>query len=260
METGQMDKCSVTLDRCPDAETLLHLYEGERMLREMKEVKLLFESLLRCCSRERLVEMFSNEYFRLELMPSSRRDQFRELFNNETFHVRHVRSVMSLLTGKENFHDHSKNGFTISLLTLWFNILPEQLKTGPLSEWVGKEINRHYRMENGHHPEKALFCPGFKFDAESLLEMAIDRASRSLQFSDRGEIEDESMKFHEPKFQEDHEKLVGIYWELYQVIKKPTKETWDMLKRGAEPVLKLRRWELKNFSNVLTNAEKCLKE
>lgn len=91
------------------------------------------------------------------------------------------------ITGNVPGHDHSKDDLFYAVLGMSIYIFPKDKKIlhadlqKSLKELCTSELNRHYIMES-HHPQHEDLT-GNKCNRKDVREMAIDRLSRSIQFS-----------------------------------------------------------------------------
>ena len=114
------------------------------------------------------------------------------LFEREAAHIRMARMAMIKAAvkyecGSDNEpHDHSKDIVFIVLVGAYFSFFSdEEIKTSlgvAMQDATNMELSRHYRLES-HHPEHERYTNSAIPDAY-VLEMAVDRMCRSLQFND----------------------------------------------------------------------------
>ncbi|ELT93366.1 hypothetical protein CAPTEDRAFT_227569 [Capitella teleta] len=114
-----------------------------------------------------------------------------DILNNELFHVEFVRKVTTILTGRESDHDWSKDLFYMVTAATAYTLKRMDL----VKDIVESEIERHFQSE-AHHPENVDYTRILMTD-EQILEMAVDRLSRSLQFN-RGVAHLTEMEKYEP--------------------------------------------------------------
>ena len=88
-------------------------------------------------------------------------------------------------------------------------------------------VQDHYRQE-AHHPEHETFPGNPECSDTDILEMAIDRLSRELQFN-QGEYNWENMKRFEPSFTYDTERKLNLYRERSKENASLCKEIWDSM-------------------------------
>ena len=176
----------------------------------------------------------ANKLLRLESVRKSMFDSpelqalYEKKRQDELFHRIHVRKCMSVLNYKEkgSKHDCTKDEFYF-LITIfafdkevnWSSLVPDEL--------LKEVINQHYHQE-AHHPEYEE-VPGQTIKDADIMEMAVDRLSRNLQFNG-GQYNKQQWRTFEPDFLSDHKTKLRKYKEYRDCVAPIVEETWKNLK------------------------------
>ena len=152
--------------------------------------------------------------------------KYRNARERELLHIRHVRRVLTELQtengGKPtnaSQHDFSKDEWyffvTISKFTLGF---PELVDSA-----FKEAVAEHYRLEP-HHPEHEKVT-GNECTADNIVEMAVDRLSRNLQFNNAEYSRDQMEKFA-PVFQKAQDLKLEMYWKAVEQHGELARKLW----------------------------------
>lgn len=147
-------------------------------------------------------------------------DKYRNARKRELLHIRHVRLVMDELNQNDgNTHDFSKDEWyflvTIGKFTMGYpNLVDTAFK---------EAVDDHYRMEP-HHPEHEKVA-GIECTAADIIEMAVDRLSRNLQFNN-AQYNREQMEMFAPVFPVARDWKLKTYWEAVEQHGKLAKKLW----------------------------------
>ena len=106
--------------------------------------------------------------------------------------MRFVRETYGNITGEKNSHDWSKDFVYMVTTGIAFSLKRADL----VQDILQTEIERHFELED-HHPEHMDYSGTLMTDGQ-ILEMAVDRLSRNLQFN-QGNINLSDMHTFEPK-------------------------------------------------------------
>ena len=100
-----------------------------------------------------------------------------------------------------------------------------------------EEISRHFKAEP-HHPEYEKQNKTSKIREEDIIETAVDRLSRNLQFNE-GTYNTDQLTKYEPKFVRDIKNRITLYKAYIEALKPSVLETWKELKNTEKkPMVK----------------------
>ena len=149
--------------------------------------------------------------------------------DDELLHIQHVRKCMDLLQPgcQPNQHDHTKDELYFLVTVCKFS------KELGLANYISNEIldsniKFHYHKE-AHHPEYEE-VQGQSIEDKDIMEMAVDRLSRNLQFN-KGKYNKEQWKTFEPKFLKNHKARLNIYQKYRNSLAPIVEESWRELKK-----------------------------
>jgi hypothetical protein len=162
-------------------------------------------------------------------------EKYHQLESKELLHITHVRSMMKILTGEDNNHDWSKTPW-------YFFITIGKFSLGE-SDLIGKEFERivgWHTSNEDHHPEWVEHNGRLPED-RAILEMAIDRCSRNVQFN-QGRWNGDQMRKFAPKFPlcphhgataiescDCINKLLDLYWINVERVRELARDEWSKL-------------------------------
>ena len=157
----------------------------------------------------------------------------------ELFHVRFVRDTYSKLSKKESHHDWSKDLVFMAVAGIAFTLKRADL----VEDILQQEVERHFEQED-HHPESMDYTHKL-MTSEQILEMAVDRLSRNLQFNE-GKVDLEQMLNFEPRMRrcpvcgdrpsggkcEHEEDMLRVYWQHIYKHVTFVKQQWNAMVEG----------------------------
>jgi len=155
-----------------------------------------------------------------KILPSWFLEDYEKYRKAEKLHINHVRKCMDRIVPEErpNQHDHSKDELYFFITTCAFN---DVCQVPPKT--LDKIISEHHKSER-HHPEFEKLN-NEPLGEKDILEMAVDRLSRNLQFN-RGKYNEEQLIKFEPRFESNQEKNITIYRAYINSLKPIVEETW----------------------------------
>ena len=169
------------------------------------------------CTRR---SMFATEELQ-DLYESKRRE--------ELFHRTHVRKCMDTLkpTPSGSRHDATKDEFYFFVTILGFD------KEAGLAQYISAElltdtIEQHYQQE-AHHPQYENY--GKMVGDDDIMEMAVDRLSRNLQFNG-GQYNKTQWASFEPIFTTNHKDKLKKYKNYRDSLAPLVLEAWTKLKEN----------------------------
>ena len=95
-----------------------------------------------------------------------------------------------------------------------------------------REVIKEHHAAEPHHPEFEIYNQFTEITSLDILETAVDRLSRNLQFND-GEFNSDQIRLYEPAFVKNHETRICLYRILSEFLKPIVKETWDEMVQVA---------------------------
>jgi hypothetical protein len=166
---------------------------------------------------------------REKLLPSWFLGEYENYRQKEAFHVTHVRTCMDKLLPDKvpNQHDHSKDELYFLITTCAYNITDDRCKVP--AAIIDKLVEGHYRAEP-HHPEYEKLNKEGKIKDKDIIETAVDRLSRNLQFN-QGQYNTADLTKYEPKFVRDHKNRITLYRAYTDALMPMVLETWETLKK-----------------------------
>lgn len=166
---------------------------------------------------------------REKLIPGELFPRYENLRENELLHISHVRKCMNiLLPENDNKHDWSKDELYIFITICAFRFINECVVP---DETRVRYIEDHFTKEP-HHPEHEILT-GNDLKDQDILEMAVDRMSRNLQFNN-GEYNEENMEKFCPLFHKKQEERTQLYKKYITEYKNLVKETFYSLSKPWE--------------------------
>lgn len=210
---------------------------SDEIMRPFDDLNLLVDFLTsdKQISRTKANSLLGDKTRRSKILPPWFLENYEKLRRQEKLHITHVRKCMDKIVPGEspNQHDYSKDELYIFITICAFNVKDELCRVP--KKTLDKIISEHHRSER-HHPEFEKLNNQPLVDKD-ILEMAVDRLSRNLQFNQGRYNEEQLIKF-EPKFESNHENNITLYKAYISSLKSPVEETWREVKRMTHPTSK----------------------
>ena len=174
------------------------IQDVQQNLHEERKVRIgHFQSVISCLSNE------AKTHFNLILKREEIHSDFMKVVFPKCYALKHRKPLPKHVP----HHDCSKDDMFAFILAMNYdvftgkdNIVPEESDQefkDLLSNMVKMELDRHYTLEP-HHPEYEKLT-GKECQEQDILEMAVDRLSRNVQFN-HGNVDVERMKKFLPTF------------------------------------------------------------
>lgn len=173
---------------------------------------------------------------REKLIPTELFARYEEIRKNELFHIHHVRKCMNTITSKgNNKHDWSKDELYIFITICAFQFLDE---CDTPDETREKYIEDHYRKE-AHHPEHESLT-GKELKKTDIMETAVDRMSRNLQFN-KGVYNEDQLEQYCPLFHKNQEERTELYKKYTELYKNLVRKLFQKMKREEKKQEEVRK-------------------
>lgn len=165
-----------------------------------------------------------------EILPTNKISSYRGLLDKEYNHMLHVRKCMDKLFPEDspNNHDHTKNQLYFFITICAFN---EEMDCYIPEDILQQTLISHYSREK-HHPEYEIYNKNDPITSKDIMETAIDRLSRNLQFNG-GDFNDKDMEKFIPQFITNQASRTSIYLDFVRAMKPLVKEEWERIVKNV---------------------------